>query len=122
MPRPPEMRERIKRLIGELGPMTIEEIAAELGHSMVSVGSCIAKCRTGSSKHFYIKDYRRQVGKPGLAAGVYAVGSRADAPAPDYDRKSKDARYYANNRAVIRLRRRVRPVNHFTSLIEQVKR
>jgi len=120
MPRPPLLRERIKSVITELGPMTVEEIASALGRSKITVGSCIASARTGAEKHFYIKAYRRQVGRAGIAAGVYAVGSRADAPFPECDKKGNAARYYQKNRALIRLRRRARPTNHFTSLIEQV--
>lgn len=120
MPRPPVLRESIKRLITELGPMTVEEIAAELGRSMVSVGSCIADARAGATKHFYIKRYKRQVGRSGIAAGIYAIGSHKDAPFPRLDKKGNDARWYAKHRAVIRLRKSARPVNHFTSLIMQV--
>jgi hypothetical protein len=120
MARAPELREAIKRVIREHGPMTVTEIAEELGRSLITIGSCISTARTGKVKHFYVKTHKPQVGRSGVPAGVYAIGARKDAEPPPADRKAGDRRYYAKNKAAIKLRRTPRANNHFRSLITQV--
>lgn len=120
MPTKPTTRDAIKRAIREFGPMTVQELAEELGKNPKTIGSCISTSRSGKKKHFYVKDWRPQVGIAGLAAGIYAVGNRPDAEPFVHDRKATNARYYANNKALIKVRRTGRSSNHFTSLIAQV--
>lgn len=122
MPRAPELREAIKRVINELGPMTVEEIAEELGRSTITVGSCISTARTGKTKHFYVKGYRPQIGRSGIAAGVYAVGDRKDAARPAHDRRAIGQRYYVKNKALIKARRSTRAPSPFKSMITQLVR
>lgn len=120
MPTKPTTRDAIKRAIREYGPMTAQELAGELGKPVKTIGSCISTSRSGKKKHFYVKEWRPQVGIAGLAAGVYAVGNRPDAEPLVYDRKVINARSYQKNKALIKMRRSGRQTNHFASLISQV--
>ncbi|VWB07722.1 hypothetical protein [Burkholderia lata] len=120
MPTKPTTRDAIKRAIKEYGPMTVQELAVELEKRVKTVGSCISSSRAGKKKHFYVKEWRPQVGIAGLAAGVYAIGSHRDAEPFTQNRKATNARYYQNNKGLIKVRRAGRQVNHFASLISQV--
>jgi hypothetical protein len=60
------------------------------------------------------------MGIAGLAAGIYAIGNRPDAEPFVQNRKATNARYYQNNKALIKVRRAGRQTNHFASLISQV--
>lgn len=120
MPTPPTTREAIKRLLREHGPMTVLEIAEEMKKPASTVSSCISTARAGKKKHFYVAGHRPQVGISGMPAGLYAVGNRPDAEPPEHNRKAIGARYYQNNKARIKLRRGVREINPFTSLISQI--
>jgi hypothetical protein len=120
MSTPPSTRDAIKRLISENGPMTIEELAAELGKPKKTVGSSVSSARIGKVKHFYIKDYQRQVGRSGIPAALYANGDRRDAPYPGADKRTTDRRSYEKHKAIIRLRRSTRPQTPFKSLITQL--
>jgi hypothetical protein len=120
MPTKPTTRDAIKRAIREYGPMTARELAEELGKSVKTIGSCISTSRSGKKKHFYVKDWRPQMGIAGLAAGIYAIGNRPDAEPFVQNRKATNARYYQNNKALIKVRRAGRQTNHFASLISQV--
>ncbi|ARL90996.1 hypothetical protein BOC57_35020 [Burkholderia pseudomallei] len=120
MPTIPTTREAIRHAIQEFGPMTVQELAEELGKLPRTIGSCISSSRTGKKKYFYIKEWRPQVGIAGLAAGVYAVGNRRDAEPYIPNRKATSSRYYQNNKGLIKARRTTRPAGPFTSLINQV--
>lgn len=122
MSTPPITREAIKRLIRENGPMTVEEIAHELGKPKKTVGSCMSLARSGKLKHFYIKDHKPQIGRSGMPAALYAIGNRPDASRPTVDRKAVDRRTYEKHKALIKLRRSTRPESPFKSLITQVTR
>ncbi|MDW9243589.1 hypothetical protein C7S13_3067 [Burkholderia cepacia] len=102
--------------------MTVLELAEELGMNPRTVGSSMSNARVGKKKHFYIVDYRPQVGNSGLAAGIYAIGNRKDAVRPPPDKKAAGARYYQNHKATIKLKRGRRDINPFTALITQVTR
>jgi predicted ArsR family transcriptional regulator len=122
MPQHPVTRDAIKRVIKDLGPMTYVEIAQELGLKEKTVSSCISTSRSGKTKHFYVVDYRPQIGRSGLPVAVFQVGSRKDAPFPETDRSATSRRYYQNHKAQIKLRRGAREITPFTSLIIQVTR
>lgn len=120
MPQPSTTRDAIKKLIRQHGPLTAAEISEELGMTLKAISSCLSSSRTGKRKHFYIMGHRPQVGISGLAAGIYAIGSRKDVPPPMPDRKATCARYYVNHKATIKLKRTTRDAGPFTSLVTQV--
>jgi hypothetical protein len=122
MPQPSTTRNAIKRLLREFGPMSVAEIAAELGKKAKTVSSCISTSRDTKEKHFYIVDYEPQVGRSGLPAGIYAEGNRKDAKPPETDRAATSHRYYENHKARIKLRRGKKEITPFTSLISQITR
>jgi hypothetical protein len=124
MPTKPTTREAIKRAISEFGPMTIQELAEELGKPVKTIGSCVSESRNTKAKHFYVKEWRPQVGISGLPSGVYALGKREDAPKPPTDLKASQARYYLRNKEKIKLRNKLKRMrrqrNPFMTLIQQV--
>lgn len=120
MPMKPTTRDAIKRLIKEFGPMTVQELADELGKPAKTIGSCISESRRRPEKHFYVKEWRPQIGVAGLPSGVYAIGNRKDAQKPETDVKATRASYYRKHKAKIKLKRGNRAINPFTALITQV--
>ncbi|MFP3705939.1 hypothetical protein [Paraburkholderia tropica] len=120
MATPPKTRDAVTRLIREHGPMTIAELAEELGKPKKTVNSCVSSARAGKVKHFYIKDWRRQVGRSGLPAAIFALGNRRDAPYPGADKKTTDRRSYEKHKAIIKLRRSTRAASPFKTMISQL--
>ncbi|MBB3256889.1 hypothetical protein [Paraburkholderia sp. WP4_3_2] len=116
----PKTRDRVKALIREHGPMTTEEIAAELGMLKKTISSCISNSRSTKAKHFYVKDYLPQRGRSGLPAARFALGNRRDAPFPETNRKATARRYYDRNKGVIKARRTTREASPFKSMITQL--
>jgi hypothetical protein len=127
MPSPSITRDAILDLIAREGPMTAAEITETLGRTRQSVTGSIVIMRKYGAQYLRISSYRRQRGRQGSEAPVYALGPGKDAKRPDIrtneeDRK-RQARYRDKNRALIRLRQQKRrrgSVNPFLQLVQQV--
>jgi DNA-binding transcriptional regulator GbsR (MarR family) len=119
MPQPPKTRNAIIRVLKELGPMTADEIAHELGMNPKSVQSAICIARKTKEKFFYISDYVFTPGFRGVPA-IYAVGRKADAKRLTRSERAKER--YARKRPTRELISRLTPGNAFSVLIAQVTR
>ena len=122
-------RESILALLASEGPMTAAELTEEIGKTRNAINASLYQMRLYGTKYIRIAHYRRQLGKSGDAAAVFALGPGRDVPFPKLntpeERKKKNARYRDKYRAVLLLRmqkRRQGSVNPFAQLIQQVTR
>lgn len=122
MAQKPITRDAIKRILRDFGPMTMAEIAAEIHKPIGTINSCINTARKTKAKHFYIFNYDRRIGMKGGFPAIFAEGNRKDAPYPDTSRRTKDHRYYEQNKERLKFLRRGVTPGHFDMLIAQVTR
>ncbi|MDE1179476.1 sigma-70 region 4 domain-containing protein [Paraburkholderia sp.] len=117
MPQPPKTRDAITLVLKEMGPMTAEEIAQELGMKLKTVQSAICIARKKPQKYFYIVDFVFTPGLNGVPA-IYAAGNKRDALRMTRRERSKER--YERNRPTRELMHQVMPGNPFGVLIAQV--
>ncbi len=122
-------RNAILALLASEGPMTAAELTQEIGKTRNAINNSLYQMRLYGTKYLRIAHYRRQRGRSGDAAAVYALGPGRDVPFPKLNTpeelQKKNARYRDKNRAVLRLRmqkRRKGSVNPFAQLIQYVTR
>lgn len=101
-------QQSILATIKEQGPMGCTELAEYLGLHRVTVGKSIRALR--NQKKLYISGYLRQPGRGrGWYTVLYAIGDKEDRLKPRGLTPTERSRTYRErNRAIIRLRRRVR--------------
>ncbi|HVM91763.1 MAG TPA: hypothetical protein VMT67_03070 [Terriglobales bacterium] len=74
----PHVQEGVKRLLRDIGPMTVVELARELGAHTETVRTSVNTCRKAQNKEVYILRFEYGTSKT-HAPAVYAYGNKPDA-------------------------------------------
>lgn len=117
MPATPITRNRIIAVLRDIGPMTCNELAAELHMHPETVRSSINSKRGRGEKMFYICGYDYRPPFNGVPA-IFALGNKPDVKRMDY--KTKRHKSYERTRMRRALLRAGATDNPFSSLIRQV--
>ncbi|WP_321905157.1 hypothetical protein [Paraburkholderia tropica] len=74
----PHIQDGVKRLLRDIGPMTVAELARELGSHTETVRVSVNSCRKAKEKEVYILRFEYGTSKT-HAPAVFAYGDKPDA-------------------------------------------
>lgn len=122
MSKPRVWEDRLVMVLREIGPMTAEEIAAELGILRTNVDTILRRMKKPDrARRVYVKEWL-VAPEVRICTRVLAAGNKKDAPKPVYSKRAADTRYAEKLKAQKEMKAKLFQIagNPFSTLIAQV--
>ena len=122
MSKPRVWEDRLVMALREIGPMTAEEIALELGICRTNVDTLLRRMKKRKGpRRVYVQRWL-VAPEVRLCTRLIAAGNKKDAPKPEYSKRAADERYEQKLKEQKEMKARLFQVagNPFSTLIAQV--